>query len=142
MSRMSRFWRFAAAAAVIGALLLPASSAVASGPIAHKSGAIVNYTSTGKLKVGKRIEIKVVCAVNCNVTSTTVIKGPGFKTTSSVSGALTAGVAGGPFFKPNGPLLKAIKADTGKWRLANTITATDPATGATDTISRTFKLKR
>ena len=142
MSRMSRIWSFAAAVAVIGALLVPASSAVASGPVAHKSGAIINYTSTGKLKVGKRIEIKVVCAVNCDVTSTTVIKGPGFKTTSSVSGGLTAGVAGGPFFKPNGPLLKAIKADTGKWRLANTITATDPATGATDTISHTFKLKR
>ena len=92
--------------------------------------------------VAEKIEIKVVCAVNCDVTSTTVIKGPGFKTTSVVSGGLTAGVVGGPFFNPNGPLLKSMKAETSKWRLANTITATDPASGANDTISHTFKLKR
>jgi hypothetical protein len=142
MSRMSQIGRVTALVAIAGALLLPGSSALAGGPVAHKSGAIINYVSTGKLKIGKRIEIKVVCSVNCDATSTTVIKGPGYKTTATVAGGLQGGVVGGPFFKPNGPLLKSMKAETSKWRFANTITVTDPATGATDTISHTFKLKR
>ncbi len=142
MSRMSRKGRVMLLVAATGALLLPASSAVAGGPVAHKSGAIINYVSTGKLKIGKRIEISVVCAVNCNATSVTKITGPGYKATATVSGSLSAGVVGGPFIKPNGPLLKLMKANVGKFALANTTTVQDPTTGATDTISHKFKLKR
>ena len=64
------------------------------------------------------------------------------KLVGNVSGSLNANVPGGPFFKPNGPLLKSMKAEPGKFRLVNTITATDPTTGLTDAISRTFKFKR
>ena len=113
-----------------------------SGPIATKSGALVNYVTTGKLKIAKNIQILLVCSSNCNVASNSVIKGPGVKIPGVVSGSLTANVPGGPFFKPNGPLLKAMKAEPGKFKLVNHVTATDATTGFTESISRTFKFKR
>jgi hypothetical protein len=142
MSTMSRIGRIATLAAVGGALLLPASSAVAKDPVATKSGALINYVSTGKLKVSKKILVAVVCSVNCNVDTTTTIKGKGYHQTFQLSGALQAGVVGGPFFKPNGALLKVMKANPGAFKIASSMTATDPTTGATDAIAHTFKLKR
>ena len=131
------------AALALGLLVLPGTAAAGGdGPTATKSGALVNYVSTGKLKIGKKITIFVVCAVNCNVDTTTVVKGPGIKDSAQVAGALLAGAPGGPFFKPNGPLLKGMKAQPGKFTVNSTVTATDPATGASETISRSFKLKR
>jgi hypothetical protein len=131
------------AALALGLLLLPGTAAAGGeGPTATKSGALVNYVSTGKLKIGKRITILVVCSANCNVDTTTAVKGPRFKDSAIVSGPLSAGVPGGPFFKPNGPLLRGMKAEPGKFRINSTITATDPATGATETITRSFRLKR
>jgi hypothetical protein len=141
MARVSRIRTIVALFAVSALLLLPSSSA-AGAPVATKSGALINYVSTGKLKVAKSITIPVVCSSDCQVTSTVRIKGPGFKLTNTVAGPLTAGVPGGHIIKPNGPLLKSMKADTGKFRLVSNMTATDPATGATDAISHTFKLKR
>jgi hypothetical protein len=138
---MTRIGRAAALLALAGALILPASAA-GGGPTASKSGAIINYVSGTKLKIGKRMQIVVVCSVDCNVVSKSTIKGPGVKLRGNVSGSLLAGVPGGPFFKPNGPLLKAMKRSPGRFRLINSITATDPATGATDAISRSFRLKR
>jgi hypothetical protein len=135
--------RLGALLALAVALALPASAAVAgSGPVATKSGALINYVSTAKIKVAKNLEILLVCSANCNVTSHSVIKGPGVKVVGNISGSLTANVPGGPTFKPNGPLLKALKADTGKFRLVNKITATDAVTGATDQISHTFRFKK
>jgi hypothetical protein len=138
---MTRIGRAAALLALAGALILPASAA-GGGPTASKSGAIINYVSGTKLKIGKRMQIVVVCSVDCNAVSKSTIKGPGVKLRGNVSGSLLAGVPGGPFFKPNGPLLKAMKRSPGRFRLINSITATDPATGATDAISRSFRLKR
>lgn len=138
---MTRIGRAAALLALAGALILPASAA-GGGPTASKSGAIINYVSGTKLKIGKRMQIVVVCSVDCNAVSKSTIKGPGVKLRGNVSGSLLAGVPGGPFFKPNGPLLKAMKRSPGRFRLINRITATDPATGATDAISRSFRLKR
>jgi hypothetical protein len=126
----------------LGLLLLPGTAAAGDGPTATKSGALVNYVSAGKLKIAKKITIFVVCSANCNVDTTTVVKGPGVKESAQVGGPLAAGVPGGPFFKPNGPLLKAMKAQPGRFRVNSTVTATDPATGATETISRSFRLKR
>jgi hypothetical protein len=143
MSRMSRVGRTAGLLAIALALVLPASAATAGdGPVATKSGALVNYVTTGKLKIAKNIQITVVCSANCNVTSTSTIKGPGVNLHGTVSGPLSANVPGGPFFKPNGPLLKALKKEPGKFKLVNKITAVDPTTGLTDAISRTFKFKR
>ena len=131
------------AALALGLLLLPGTAAASGdGPTATKSGALVNYVSTGKLRIGRKITIFIVCSADCNVNATTVVKGPGFKLSADVSGPLSAGVPGGPFFKPNGQLLKDMKAQPGRFRVNSTVTATDPATGATETISRSFRLKR
>jgi hypothetical protein len=126
--------------AVATALLAPAPAAGT--PAATKSGVLINYADTGKLRVAKKIEISLVCSENCNVETTTVIKGPRFKDSFDVSGPLTAGIPGGPFFEPNGPLFKQMKAETGKFKILSTATATSATTGAVETIKRTFKLKR
>lgn len=124
-------------------LALPASVAGAGGgPTATKSGALVNYVTTGKLKIRKNLQILVVCSADCHVSSNSVIKGPRVRLPGLVSGSLQANVPGGPFFKSNRALLKAMKAAPGKFKLVNKITATDPATGLTDSISRTFRFKR
>lgn len=140
--RGTRTWKAIALLGVLVALALPASATAGGGPTATKSGLLINYVSTGKLKIAKQVQILVVCASNCNATATTVIKGPGTNLTFDVAGPLTAGVQGGPFFRPNGPLLKAMKDEPGKFKVNSTITATNATTGAVETISHTFRLKR
>jgi hypothetical protein len=131
------------AALALGLLLLPGVAAAGGdGPTATKSGALVNYVTTGKLRIGKKITIFVICSAACNVQTNTVVKGPGFKDSAQVAGSLPANSPGGPFFKPNGPLLRGMKAEPGKFRVNSTVTATDPATGATETIARSFRLKK
>jgi hypothetical protein len=141
MSRTSRIGIVFAAVAVVGVMLLPASGA-AGAPTAHKSGAIVNYLTTGKLKIAKKIIVPFVCSVNCDVVSTLKLKGPLVNGSDTEQGSLQAGVAAGHFLKPSGQLLKLLKASPGRYKLISHITATDPATGATDPISHSFKLKR
>ncbi len=141
MGRKSRIGSFAAAVALIGALLLPASGA-AGAPTAHKSGAIINYLTTGKLRIAKRIVVPFVCSVNCDVVSTLKLKGPFVKGSDTEQGSLQAGVPAGHFIKPSGPLLKILKASPGRYKVISHVSATDPATGATDQIAHSFKLKR
>ncbi len=141
MSRMSRIGSFAVAMAIVGALLLPASGAVGA-PTAHKSGAIVNYLTTGKLTIGKKIIVPFVCSVNCDVVSFLKVKGPFVKGSDTEQGSLQAGVAAGHFIKPSKSLRNLMKASPGRYKLVSRVTATDPATGATDQISHAFKLKR
>lgn len=140
-----------AALAVSAALLLPASQAAAGGarlasagdgPVAHKSGAIVNWKSGFKLRVAKRIQPLAVCSVACDVTGVGTLKGMGGKATFSDTGSFAAGQLFGLYVTVKGSLLKQMKAHPGKFRLSETLTATDPTTGAVDTISRTFRFKR
>jgi hypothetical protein len=143
MMRGTRIGKVAGLLAVVACLALPVSSANAGGgPVATKSGTLVHYASGYSLKVSKRIEILLVCTANCNVNATSTIKGPGFNQTVNVSGALNANVPGGPFFQPNSALLKSMKAKPGKFRIISNVTATDATTGAVDSISVVFKLKR
>jgi hypothetical protein len=142
MVRVSRIGKVAAVLAVAGALLLPGSSALAGGPVAKESGALINYLTTGRLKIAKKIIVPFQCSANCNVVSTITVKGPGIHATDTESGALGAGVPSGHFIKPNGPLLKAMKAAPGRFKLISSVNATDPVTGATDSISNAFRLKR
>jgi hypothetical protein len=129
--------------ALAGALSLPASTAVAGdGPQATKSGAIVNFVTRGKLKVAKRIQPLAVCNVNCDVSGNGVLKGMGGKAAFSDSNSFAAGQQFGLFVIVKGQLLKLMKANPGKFTLTETLTAIDPATGATDTVSRSFKFKR
>ena len=139
-----------AALAVAGALLVPASQAAAGahlakageGPVATKSGAIVNFVPAGKLKVAKHFQPLGVCAVNCSVTGTAVLKGMGGKATITDSGSFAANQTFGLQITVKGVLLKLMKASPGRFRLNVTYTATDPMTAATDTVSRVYKFKR
>jgi hypothetical protein len=138
------------ALAVAGALLIPAAPAAAGahiakggdGPIATKSGAIVNFLPAGKLRVAKRFQPLAVCSINCNVTGTAVLKGMGGKATITDSGSFPANQPFGLQIRVKGVLLKLMKANPGKFRLNVTYTATDPTTGATDTVSRPYRFKR
>jgi hypothetical protein len=141
MSRTSRIGSFVAGVAIVGALLLPVSGA-SGAPTAHKSGAIINYLSTGKIKIAKTMTVPFVCSVNCDVVSTLKVKGPFVKGADKEHGSLQAGVPAGHFIKPSGPLLKLMKASPGRYKLVSHITATDPATGAVDQIAHSFRLKR
>ena len=114
MSRTSRIGRIATLAAITAALLLPASDAVANAPRRPQVGRADQLRDHGKLKVQKRINIFAVCTANCTVDTTTTIKGRGYKQTFPLNGALQAGVPGGPFFKPNGPLLKRDEGSSGR----------------------------
>jgi hypothetical protein len=86
--------------------------------------------------------IYFTCAVTCNASSNTTIKGLGGKVTIPASGTVTPGVTAFIKLTVNGVLLKLMKAEPGRFRVTNQITATDPTTGAVDNISRGFKLKR
>jgi hypothetical protein len=135
----ARCW---AVTVVLCAGLVGAAGATASaGPVATKSGAIVNFTTTGKLKVAKRIQPLAVCSVNCDVTGTGVLRGMGGKASFSDSRSFPAGRQFGLYVTVKGALLKLMKANPGKFRLTETLTATDPTTGAIDTVSRTFRFK-
>jgi len=142
MIRKSRTRTIAAVLAVIVALLLPATTASAGGPTAVKSGALVNYTTTGKIKIAKKLFVPFVCSANCSVVSNLTLKGPGVKLPDTQSAPLNAGVVAAHFLQPNGPLMKSLKARPGRFKLVSSVTATDVVTGATDTIAHTFRLKR
>src|SRR5262245_53072416 len=150
MSRRAGTRATFAALAATAALLIPASQAAAGariasgghGPVATKSGAIVNFVTTGKLKVKKKFQPLAVCSVNCEVTGTAVLKGPGVKATITDSGSFPATQPFGLQIQVAGPLLKSMKQKPGKFRLNVTYTALDPTTGAQDTVSRPFKFKR
>jgi hypothetical protein len=149
MSRAGKRTTFAALA-VAGALLIPASQAAAGahiarsgdGPIATKSGAIVNFVPAGKLKVARHFQPLAICSIDCSVTGTAVLKGMGGRATISDTGAFPANQSFGLQITVKGALLKLMKAQPGRFRLNVTYTATDPTTGATDTVSRAYKFKR
>jgi hypothetical protein len=140
-----------AALAVTASVLLPASQAFAggaelasagSGPVAHKSGAIVNFLPAGKIKVAKNFQPLVVCSVNCDVTVRGVLKGMGGKATFADAGSFLANQPFGLRITVKGTLLKLMKANPGRFHFTETYTATDPTNGAMDTISRGFRFKR
>jgi hypothetical protein len=135
---------------LVGALLIPASQAAAGahiasgggGPVATKAGAIVNFVPAGKLRVRKNIQPLAVCSVNCDVTGTAVLKGLGGKANITDSGSFLANQPFGLRITIKGFLLKLMKQHPGRFHLSVTYSATDPATGAIDSVSRGFKFKR
>jgi hypothetical protein len=151
MSSRARIRTTVAALAVCAALLVPATDAAAGGaqlasagggPVATKSGAIVNWVSGFKLRATRRIQPLAVCSVNCDVTGTATLKGMGLKGTFSDSGSFLAGQYFGLYVTVPRQLAKLMRAFPGRFHLVETLTATDPATGGVDSISRSFKFKR
>ncbi len=149
MSRAGKGATFVALV-VAGALLIPVSQAGAGariasggdGPIATKSGAIVNFVPAGKLKIAKHFQPLGVCSINCTVTGTAIIKGMGLKLPISDTGSFAASAPFGLRITVQGALLNAMKDHPGKFRLNVTYSATDPTTGAMDSVSRSFKFRR
>jgi hypothetical protein len=123
------------------------------GPNATKSGAIVNWVSGFKLSVSKattckkhkctaKIQPLAICSVDCSVSGTGTLKGLGGKAHFADSATFGANFRFGLFVTVKGGLLRLMRQSPGKFHLSETLTATDPATGATDTITRTFGFKR
>lgn len=104
---------------------------------------LVSYLTKGKLKPSKRIAYQVVCSANCQltVTSTLRVKGPD---PAPVSGTdvFDAGEIAEGFVRPNKPLRKTIRDSIGATRLHTEVSATNLATGETDTDKRTYKFKK
>jgi hypothetical protein len=118
------------------------ASEASDGPIAQKAGAVVSYATQGKIKVAPTIGVSFVCSVACSVTSTLTIKGPKPGSDTQTATDLPAGQLLTHFVKLKKSAVMFIRANVGKFRVVSTVTATDPSTGAVDTISQTFKLKR
>jgi hypothetical protein len=144
VDRMSRIWRSAALVAVAGVLAVSGSAAAAAGgPVAQKSGAIVNYLTTGKLKIKKTMRVEFQCAVTCDAVASINLKGPGVKGSPATgSGTLPAGAIAQSTIKPSGDLQRVMRAFPARYKIVSNVTVTDPATGATDAISHVFKVKR
>ncbi len=110
-------------------------------PQASAAETLINFVGPKKLKVQKSIGYEFVCSVACNVAVADVLIGPGLRDPHSVTGSLEAGAKGGFGGKPNGPLLKELRDNPGRYKLAVTLTATDALTGEIDVDKRTYKFK-
>jgi len=139
--RMKRTALTAVTASLAAAALIAPQASTADPQASASAETLVNFVGPKKLKVQKSITYEFVCAVACNISVSDVLKGPGIKDTNSVSGSLQPGVKGGFGGKPNGPLLKQLKDNPGRFKLAVTINASDPVTGETDIDKRTFGFK-
>jgi hypothetical protein len=126
----------------IAALSGPALAGAGDGPTAGKSAdTLLRYLTKGKLKPDSRIEYRIVCSLDCNVsaTSTLVLKGPNLSAISS--GAFPAGQVIEVFLRPNKAARQAIKNSGKSARLKTKIRATAAATGETDSDARTYRFK-
>jgi hypothetical protein len=144
MTRTSRIGSIAACLAIALLLLLPATGAVAGdGPVAHKSGTLINFVTTGKLRAARVIQPLAMCSASCTVTGTAVLKGLGARGTLSASGGPFA--ANEPFglaIRVSKSFAKVLRQFPGRFRMNQTLTATDTTTGQTESVSRTFRFKR
>ena len=133
---MGRRGKATVVAAVSAALLAMAAPASAGEDL-------LSYLTKGKLKPSKRIAFQVVCNADCQLTatSTLVLKGPNLPPVS-VTNVFPAGLIAEAFLKPNKPARQAIKDDIGAAKLKTSVTATNTATGETDTDRRTYKFKK
>ena len=141
MARKSRVGSIAAAIAVTGALLLPAAGASAA-PTAQKSGAIVNYTTTGKLKIAKKIVRPVRLLGELRRRLDAQDQGPLREGLGHRAGIPAGRCGGGSLHQAERAAEEADEGQPRRYKLVSHVTATDPATGAVDKISHAFKLKR
>jgi hypothetical protein len=103
---------------------------------------LVQYWPAGKIKVGKRISYRFVCASDCQVsaTSTLVLEGPNLGPVVD-TGIFSAGQIGAETLTLNKAARFAIKSHLRKSKLRTSITATNNL-GLTDTDTQTFHFKR
>lgn len=129
----------AATAALVG----PGAAGAGEGPTASSSGEeLIRYLTKGKLKRDNRIEYRVVCAADCQITatSTIVLKGPNLGPISS-TGPFAAGQVAEVFLEPNKPARAAIRESGKSAKLVTKVSATNTLTGEIDTDRRNFRFK-
>ncbi len=128
----------------LGALAaaLPGGLAPTRAKAATEYDSLVAYWPAGKIKVGKRISYRFVCASDCQVTATSTLVLPGRNSRPVKDTALfSAGEIGVEFLKLPKPVRSAIKSHLRRSKLRTSITATTQA-GLTDTKTQTFHFKR
>ena len=128
----------------LGALAaaLPGGLAPTRAKAATEYDSLVAYWPAGKIKVGKRISYRFVCASDCQVTasSTLVLKGRNLGPVAD-TGIFSAGQIGAETLTLNKAARSAIKSHLRRSKLRTSITATTQA-GLTDTDTQTFHFKR
>ena len=128
----------------LGALAaaLPGGLAPTRAKAATEYDSLVAYWPAGKIKVGKRISYRFVCASDCQVTasSTLVLKGRNLGPVAD-TGIFSAGQIGAETLTLNKAARSAIKGYLRRSKLRTSITATTQA-GLTDTDTQTFHFKR
>src|SRR4051812_48978889 len=103
---------------------------------------LASYSTSGKLKVQRRIRFLASCSVDCNVTVHMVLELPGPNLASQpLSGSFPAGQLFEGYIKLTKSGLAFLKANKSKAKFRTQYTATDPLTGNTDTDMRAFKFK-
>lgn len=118
-----------------------APPATPTGPPAAED--LLSYVTTGKLKLGKRIAYRLMCSAECQVTATSilVLRGPNVGPVAD-TGAFPGGEIIEAFLRPNKSARRAIRRHIGASKLRTSVTATDPATGLSDTDTRVFRFWR
>ena len=128
----------AATAALVG----PGAAGAGEGPTASSSGEeLVRYLTKGKLKRDNRIEYRVVCAADCQLTATSsvVLNGPNLRPVR-LTGTFVAGQVRF-FLEPNKAARAAIRESGGSAKLVTKVSATNTLTGEIDTDRRNFRFK-
>ena len=122
----------------------PCSRAVAQTSVYGDDDGLLNYVTTGKLKLGKRIAYQFVCSTECQVTatSTLVLRGPDVGPIVD-TGLFPAGQTIEVFLMPNKSARRSIRRHIGASELRTSVTATNPAPyGDNDTDTRVFRFRR
>ena len=103
---------------------------------------LVAYWPAGKLKVGKRVFYRFVCASDCQVTARSTLVLPGRNLGPVVDTAIfSAGQIGRETLTLNKAARFMIASHLGASKLRTAITASD-STGATDSDTRVFRFRR
>jgi hypothetical protein len=120
----------------------PAGLAPAKATAATEYDSLVAYWPAGKLKVGKRISYRFVCASDCQVTTTSTLVLPGPNLGPVVDTAIfSPGQIGRETLTLNKAARFMIASHLRTSKLRTSITAST-STGLTDRDARVFKFKR
>jgi hypothetical protein len=120
----------------------PAGLAPAKATAATEYDSLVAYWPAGKLKVGKRITYRFVCASDCQVTARSTLVLPGQNQGPVADTAIfSAGQIGRETLKPTKATRSMIASHLRTSKLRTSITAST-TTGLTDSDSRVFRFRR
>ena len=124
------------------AAAVPGGLAPSRAKAATEYDSLVQYWPAGKLKVGKRIFFRFVCASDCQVTVRSKLILPGPNPRPVVDTAIfSAGAIGMETLRAPKSIRSIIASDLRRSKLRTSITATTQS-GLTDADSRTFRFKR